>query len=135
MSTAKRKIDNIEYFTVASGQSATEGYGCVLSGADTTVDDAGNGATDVIGVFLETKAAGARVAVAPLAGNTCIPVLVGTGGATRGKLAKHVADGFADAPTLADGDTVTAVFGTFAQSGSAGEFVGMYPGKSMVESV
>lgn len=64
-------------------------------------------------------AAGDKVQMAYLAGAAIVPVKVGTGGATRGKQAKVVADG------VTDGTTGTEVVGTFTESGVVGDLVGL----------
>lgn len=79
-------------------------------------------------------AAGDFVTVALLAGACIIPVLVGTGGATRGKLQQVVSDGVTDvtpngAPTT--GVLVGAV-GIATQSGVAGDIIGIIPAPSWV---
>lgn len=76
------------------------------------------------GVALESRAAGQRVDVVTYESGGKPPVLVGTGGATRGHRAKLVADGVADA-----GDTDPSV-GHFAQTGVVGDLVGLVLGKS-----
>jgi hypothetical protein len=122
---------------IASGQTATEGYLAVHSGSDDELDDAGAGSNLGIGVFEDTVASGAtnrKARVVLFGGAGIMKVKVGTGGATRGAKAKFAADGFTDAPTLADGDTVTPVWGIFMQSGVAGDFVGMLPAPSFQES-
>lgn len=120
-------------YLVASGDTATEGF-LLLMDSDTEVDDAGANSVLGFAVALESKTAAQRVSVAPISGNACIPVKVGTGGATRGKKAAFASDGFTDAPALADGDTVTPTYGSFAESGVAGDMVGMFPGYGFVES-
>jgi len=58
-------------------------------------------------------------------GDGIVKVKVSTGGATRGKHAVVVADGVADAAALGGGTTAVNVIGTFAQTGVAGDVVGM----------
>lgn len=129
MSTATRKLNfvTIGNYTVAATKTATEGELLILSGADNEVEDA-NGASDLgIGIAVHSAAAGQPVEVyhpAPI-----IPVKVGTGGATRGKKAVNVADGFTDAayPHDSSGATDQAIYGIFMESGLAGTVVGMMP--------
>lgn len=126
MSTALSLLNNatIRSFTVASGQTATLGNAAILSGADNEVDDAGSGSDLAIGVFLATAAAGARVEVALF--GPVVPVLVGTGGATRGTKATLVADGFTNAPAHdSSGATDNVIYGIFMQTGVATDRVGM----------
>ena len=126
MSTAMEITNNLTsfYFTVTAGQSATLGMGCVYSAGVSTVETAGAGADDVIGIFMETAVAGARVKVALF--SPVVRALVGTGGATAGKKAVLVADGFADAPAHdSDGATNDEIYGIFMQTGIATNRVGM----------
>ena len=74
--------------------------------------------------------AGKKVQMAYLAGACIIPVKVGTGGATRGKFAKVVADGVTDATQTVTTPLACEVVGYFTQSGVAGDIVGMVPAKS-----
>lgn len=125
MSTATKKIGyaTIGSYTVAAGQTATLGMGVLLSGADDAVATAGANSDLCVGIALTTAAAAARVDVIHFA--PIVPVLVGTGGATRGAKAMILADGFADAPAHAAGNTVRSIYGIFMQSGVAGDRVGM----------
>jgi hypothetical protein len=96
------------------------GFGVVVSIGDNTDVTAG--------------AAGDRVTVALLAGACIIPVLVGTGGATRGVLQQVVSDGVTDvtpngAPS--SGVLVGAV-GIATQTGVAGDIIGLIPAPSFV---
>lgn len=89
---------------------------------------------DAIGVVLAlgplAGAATDKVNVALLAGGGVVPVLVGTGGATRGKYAKVVADGVTDAAPDVATPAAMNVVGYFTQSGVAGDLVGMVPLRS-----
>lgn len=60
-----------------------------------------------------------------LFGNGIMEVDVGTGGATRGKDAKVVADGFTNAAANGGGTVSQIVFGKFLQNGVAGDRIGM----------
>ena len=113
-------------FTVASGQAVTLGKPVKFASADTEVLNAAATTDDVIGIALETGAAGAQVRVA-LLGVAIARVLVGTGGATRGAKAKWVSDGIADA-TVGGGTTKVVFPGLFMQSGVAGDYVGLLIG-------
>jgi hypothetical protein len=78
------------------------------------------------GVALESGAVGESIPVYLLAGAGIVPVVVGTGGATRGLLAAVVADGVTNSGTAsAVGAAYTCGF--FTQSGVAGDIVGMVP--------
>lgn len=126
MATATRLTLNalIVEYTVASSDTATEGE-AVLLDSDTTVDDCDAASDLAIGVALESKTAGEQVRVA-LFGHAVIPVKVGTGGATRGKFAVLVSDGFTDAAAHAsNGAGNQTSYGKFLQSGTAGQVVGL----------
>lgn len=124
MSSAMRRIDDERCITltVATSQSATEGYGAVFHTDDQHCDDAGANTGLCIGVFLETAAAAARATVAT---DGIIPVKL-SGTATRGNLAQVTATGFENAPAAnAAGATTTYTYGTFMQSGVSGDMVGL----------
>lgn len=72
-------------------------------------------------------AVGDKVQVAYLCGAGIIPVKVGTGGATRGKWAKVVADGVTDATPAGSGTTAVEIAGIFEQNGVAADVVGLIP--------
>lgn len=105
------------------------------STSDTQVAPSADG-VDMCGVVVAlgplAGAVGDRIQVALLAGACIIPVKVGTGGATRGKLAKVVSDGFTDAAQSVTTPVAADVAGQFLQSGSAGDMVGMLPGRMWV---
>lgn len=75
---------------------------------------------------------GDEVQIAYLAGPIVIPVKVGTGGATRGKFAKVVADGFTSAAPDFNTPSSVHVAGYFTQSGVVGDFVGLVPSRCWV---
>ena len=77
-------------------------------------------------VFLEDAVDGAMTTVVLLAGACIVPVKVGTGGATRGKHAVAVSNGFTDI-TPGGGTVAKYTNGVFMQTGVAGDFVGMIP--------
>jgi hypothetical protein len=89
---------------------------------------------DAIGIVVAlgklAGAAGDKVSVALLAGGGVVPVKVGTGGATRGKLAKVVADGVTNAVPDVATPAAMNVVGYFTQSGVAGDLVGLVPMRS-----
>jgi hypothetical protein len=114
----------IKTYTVASGQATTEGRPVKFASADEEVQTAGAGEA-CWGIALETKAAGERVQVLVSEGDALVKVKVGTGGATRGAHAVIVADGVTNSGTLGGGSTLVNVVGTFAQTGVAGDVVGM----------
>jgi hypothetical protein len=125
---AHMKIDEavIHTFTAGAG-GITRGRRVKFGADDLTVLDCGAG-EDGIGIALEAAAVGAPVSVA-LEGCAVVPVLVGTGGATRGAYAVPVANGFAD-QAIADGTTPRRLAGKFMQSGPVGDLVGLLIGVS-----
>jgi|GEM_PF-5377022 len=112
----------IKTFTVAAGQSATEGRPVSFASADEEVLTTAAGAS-CDGIALETKAAGERVQV--LMGDGLVKVKVGTGGATRGSYAVVVADGVTNSAALGGGTVVRHIVGKFLQTGVAGDVVGL----------
>jgi hypothetical protein len=126
MSTALRKQNfaTFHQFTVVAGGAATQGMAVFLSGADTTVDNCAADADTGIGIAMQTATAGNTVEVALF--GPVVACLVGTGGATRSTKAILVTDGFTDAPAHdSSGATNDQTYGTFMQSGSATERVGL----------
>ena len=123
--------------TVEAGQSVAVGRVVKDGDADKEVQHTTDG-VDAIAVVVAIGgnsavtpgAAGDRVQVAYLAGACIIPVKVGTGGATRGKFAKCVADGVTSAVPDVATPAAMNVVGFFTQSGVAGDIVGMVPAKS-----
>jgi hypothetical protein len=86
------------------------------------------GATDdnLICIFLESATAGNRVQ--GLLPGPVVPMLVGTGGVTRGKKVVTVSDGVADAPAHdSSGATDGIITGIAYESGVAGDMVGVIP--------
>lgn len=123
---AHMKIDEAVLHTFTAGAGGiTKGKRVKFGADDLTVLDCGAG-EDGIGVALEAKSAGDPVVVV-LEGCAVVPVLVGTGGATRGGYAIPVANGFAD-QAIADGTTPRRLAGKFLQSGVAGDMVGLLIG-------
>lgn len=128
MSTALRKFEyaHIKSYAVAAAQTVTAGMGVVFHTDSEHVANQGASSDLGIGVALEsgTGAAGSTVMVALY--GPVVPVLVGTGGATYGTKAIHVADGFTDAPAHdSSGGTDNAIYGIFMQTGVATNIVGM----------
>jgi hypothetical protein len=119
----------IDVRKVETGQSVSK-YRVLKDGnADGECQHTTDG-VDAIAVALEDGAAEDRIRVAYLAGAAVIPVKVGTGGATRGKFAKCVADGVTDATPDVATPAAMNVVGFFTQSGVAGDIVGMVPARS-----
>lgn len=119
--------------TVETGQTVVVGRVVKDGNADHEMQhcDDGIGAIGVVvalGALL--GAAGDKAQMAYLGGSAVIPVLVGTGGATRGFPAKCVATGVTNAVLDVATPTAANVVGFFTQSGVAGDTVGMFPVKS-----
>lgn len=123
---ALKKLDfaTIMTFKVAAGQAATKGRPVILSGSDLEIATAGANSDLVIGTALETAAAGAECSVALV--GPVVPMLVGTGGSTRGTKQVLVADGITDcAAHDSSGATDNAVIGIAMQSGVAADIIGV----------
>lgn len=118
--------------TVETGQTVAVGRVVADGNADKGCQHTSTG-VDAIGVVTAlgplAGAAGDKVTVAMLAGACIIPVKVGTGGATRGKFAKCVADGVTDATPDVATPAGAHIVGYFTQSGAAGDIVGMVPAR------
>lgn len=111
-------------YTVATGQSVTEGEGVVLA-SDSTVQDAGGASDLAVGVAKASATAGAQVDI-NMYGWAVVPCLVGTAGATRGTKAQLASDGHVDCGTHdSDGTGNQSSYGIFLQSGSATNWVGL----------
>jgi hypothetical protein len=117
-------------YTVAASQTVRAGMPVILSGSDTAIDEAIISNDLCIGVALGTPGTSyaAAAVVQVLHYGPIVPVLVGTGDATRGKKAvvSASADGMCDcAAHDSDGTGNQNVQGVFMQSGVATEHVGM----------
>ncbi len=112
----------IKTFTVKTGGATTAGKPVKFGATDLEIDTAAAADTVVIGVALETKAAGAQCQVC-LSGTVLAAVIVGTGGATRGTNLKYVADGVTDTASGSD-----VIVGRAYQSGVVGDLIGMIVG-------
>lgn len=126
-----RALEDLKFALVKTaivGTSCTKGKALkVTADEPMTMTDCSVGeSADAIALETQTTA-GKPCQVVMLAGACIIKVLVGTGGATRGKYAKVVSDGLTDVGTLGGGTTLAEVVGKFLQSGAAGEYVGMIP--------
>lgn len=115
----------VKTYSVPSGKAVTKGKRVKFSGADDSIEDCGAG-DNGFAIALEPAAALGQAQVL-LEGSAVVPVLVGTGGATRGAHAVPVADGFTD-KTLGGGSTVANVSGKFMQTGVKGDYVGLLVG-------
>jgi hypothetical protein len=120
-STLERAL--IRHYRVPATKTVTKGMRVKFSGADDQIENCGAG-EDGFAIALETvvgsATASARVA---LEGFTITPVLVGTGGATRGSYAVPVADGWTDR-AIADGTNPRYIGVKFLENGVAGDLVG-----------
>lgn len=125
MSTARRFISKgvILELTAATSEVGTVNRGMEFAAADDQCKRSGANDDLFIGIALNTAAAGKRCQV-QISGIAA--VLVGTGGATRGKKAVEVATGMTDAATHdSSGGTDQAICGVFMQSGVADDIIGM----------
>lgn len=120
---AMRHLQNatIVSFKVATGQTVNKGR--LVKVGSGGIQHAGAGEAG-IGVATGDGAAGEPVSVA-LFVTTVVPVTVGTGGATAGKFAVNVADGFTDTATLGGGTVAKNIVGLFLESGVKGDEVGL----------
>lgn len=124
----------IVHKVVAAGQSVTAGRPVKLITDDDTCQHSGVGEA-AFGIALQDAAAGVRVQIALCGGGGIVPVLVGTGGATRDLAAVVVANGVTNSATLGGGTVLRNIVGYFTQSGVAGDLVGLVPLRSAAVSV
>lgn len=134
----EKRLDNVDsqYFTVAASQSVRPGMGIKMASTDTSpatadfpqAQEATANTDDVLAIVdgdagYSTFTAGQTFSAYLVQGTGVIPVLVGTGNATRGAMAVATTNGFTDAP--ANGNATTRVFsvGTFMRTGVAGDIV------------
>lgn len=110
-------------FVVKAASAVTKGKPVKLDTSTGTVLDMAAVGDNVIGIALDTGAAGDTVRVA-LWGPGVVPALVGTAGATMGAPAKYASDGLVDG-TVGGGTTKLFVCGQFLETGVAGDFVGL----------
>lgn len=125
---ATRPISKYQYgtigsYTTATGQTTTAGKTVILA-SDTTVQDAAGASDAVIGVSLDTTVADARVRV--LHYGPIVPMVVGTGDATRGAKLIMASDGVTDATAHdSDGTGNESIVGVAMQSGVATDMIGV----------
>lgn len=111
----------IKSYLVKAATSAIAGRACKYGATDTEVEIAGAGdEVTACGVFMEAASAGARVQVVKLGGGAIMPMIVGTGGSTRGVRQKLVANGITDVTATTDHS-----IGTAEQSGVAADLIGV----------
>lgn len=111
----------IKTYITASATASTAGRAVRFGTTDTEIVNAVAGDDGVcVGVAMETTAGGGkRVQVATRVGGAIMPMIVGTGGVTRGTRVKLAADGVTDA-IPAD-----VAIGQAMQSGVVGDLVGI----------
>ena len=136
----EKRIDGLDsqVFTVAAGQTVRPGMGIKIASTDTAPADANYpqaqeavaDTDDPIAIAAgeidaTAYAAGATFTGYLVAGGGMIPILVGTGGVTRGLSVVCASDGFTDAP--ANGNGTTRVFspGVAFATGAVGDSVAM----------
>ena len=129
---AVRAHERTEYalvmtFDDAAQPAFTKGTEVKFDSSDTLLVATSGSDPLAIGVAKQGNVA-TRPASIVMYGSSVVKVLVGTGGATRGKLAVRVSDGFTDSATVGGGTTVQYVRGQFLQSGVVGDTVGMMIG-------
>lgn len=124
----------IKTMVVETGQTVSVGRVVKYGTNDNNCQHAGANELGfgVVVAVTSSGAAGERVQVALLAGAVIIPVVVGTGGATHGKLAKNAANGLTDATPDFNTPSATYVHGYFLQSGVAGDIVGLLPAPAWI---
>lgn len=115
----------IKTYTVKTGGATTAGKPVKFGTTDTEVDtqlaaDASIG----FGTALETKTAGQQVQVCPH-GVQIVPMIVGTGGSTRGLKQKIASDNTGITDT---GATTDVFVGRAMQSGVVGDLIGVLVG-------
>lgn len=124
---AVRAAEQLQYteiraFTVGA-TAVTAGQAVKHSGADLTVAPIAAVGDEAIGIVMDDAGIGALCRIA-MFGNGIKKVKVGTGGATRGKGAKYVANGLTNA-TIGGATTALFVCGQFLESGVVGDLVAM----------
>ena len=127
---ATRADQNILYAITRSFKvvtaNAVRGRQCKFGAADDEATVCGAGEQGM-GIFLGDAVIGAWVDVAIFTSGAIIPVVVGTGGATRGSYAVAVANGLTN-QVLGGGTVVRHIAGVFTQTGVAGDVVGLQIG-------
>ncbi|NOU33329.1 MAG: hypothetical protein HOO96_35985 [Polyangiaceae bacterium] len=103
--------------------AAVRGRLCKLGANDNEITICAAGEQG-IGIFISDAPVGAWTTVAMLSGGGVVPVVVGTGGATRNSYAVAVANGLTN-QVLGGGTVVRHIAGVFTQTGVAGDMVGL----------
>jgi hypothetical protein len=144
---ALRPLKQLEHsiirpFTITAGQSAYLGRSVIFGTSDTMVQDSGGPSDLIIGVVrIDGQNAGyadvnglINPALLTVPGvttievvllfSTILPMVVGTGGSTRGKKQILVASGVTDAPPVGN-TTEVDIVGVALQTGAAGDQIGV----------
>lgn len=120
----------VKQYTVKNGSAIVAGKRIKFGASDTEIDVAGANDDLAFGTALETKtgnAAGTVQCTVVLDGFAIVPMLVGTGGATRGTNQVQAADGVTD---MAGSGVTNAKppCGRAMQSGVVGDLIGVLVG-------
>jgi hypothetical protein len=121
-----KKIDftPIMTYLVATGQTTTAGYPVIFSGSEDEIGTNSSTPDAIIGIALDTCAAGTECRVALL--GPVIPMLVGTGGSTYGVKQQPLADGVTDAAAHdSSGAVDDVIIGLAMQSGAHDDMIGV----------
>lgn len=115
-----------ETFVLKNGTTVAAFQLGKFTATEAEVDQCGAGDKPEL-VFQEAKVGDgvSTITCYRLSAGGVMPVLVGTGGATRGSFAECGATGTAVNRTLGGGTTVRHIAGTFDQGGVAGDVVGL----------
>lgn len=125
---ATKKIDfaHVATMTVAASQTTTAGRVQKFAAADNQVQDSTATDDNIVGIALDSGTGGQRVRV--LLPGPIVPMVVGTGGTTRGKKQIMAANGITDAPAhQSNGATNNIIVAVAFESGVAGDLVGAIP--------
>lgn len=124
----------IKSYVVKSGTTTVVGGRTIFSVADNNdafVDNSAANDDTAIGTFLEAIVGdGVKKVQVCLDGICSVLMKVGTGGTTRGKKQKLVADGITDADANGGGTLAHGIIGIALNSGVVGDLVGVMPANS-----
>lgn len=129
------KSSIIKTYTLKTGVVSAKGKRVIFSVADNndqTVDLAGAESDLAFGTIIDDTvitgvAAGTGKVQVALDHPQIVPMIVGTGGATRGTKQKYAADGVTDLPANGGGTLPHVVVGIALQSGVVGDLIGVMP--------
>lgn len=125
---ARTKLDFACRLNLTSDAAYSRGQEVKFGADDNSFTAAGTNDPLAIGTLERNVSASGKKGDIILYGHAIVPVLVGTGGATRGVNATTVADGFTNAAANGGGTTSQIIKGQFTESGVAGDIVGMVIG-------